>query len=87
MNLTSSGNLNKVENHGCIVCGRIHTMLIVYTPSGKLIGSTVTTGDGHPVPDETRPMVACNSHTAKEIENALAKHYPGKEQEEDRQEK
>jgi hypothetical protein len=30
-------------------------------------------------------MAACDKHTEKEIETAFAKHYPGMEQEEDRQ--
>lgn len=81
-----SDNTNRVEQHGCIVCGRIHDLLVVYTPTGKIVGCTVTSPDGHPVPDAVRPLVACNNHSGEAIETALARHYPGMEQEEDREE-
>ena len=65
-----SENKNVAEMHGCIVCAKIFNILAVYTPSGRLVGCTVTSPDGHRVPDERRPLVACNTHTAKEIETA-----------------
>ena len=80
-----SDNTNRVEQHGCIVCGRIHDLLVVYTPTGKIVGCTVTSPDGHPVPDAVRPLVACNTHSGEAIKTALARHYPGREQEEDRE--
>jgi hypothetical protein len=80
-----SDNINRVEQHGCIVCGKIYNLLVVYTPSGKMVGSTVTSPGGHPVPDAVRPLAACNTHSGEEIETALARHYPGKEQAEDRE--
>ena len=81
-----SENTNKVEQHGCIVCGKIHTLLVVYTPSGKLFGCTVTSPDGRVVPDNIRPLVACNSHSSMEVDDALEQHYPGKERPEDKEE-
>ena len=63
-------NRNAVEMHGCIVCARIFNILAVYTTEGRLLYCTVTGPGGHIVPDEKRPLVACDSHTAGEIETA-----------------
>ena len=65
-----SENKNAVELHGCIVCARIFNILAVYTPDGTLVGCAVTSPGGHCVPDERRPLVACDTHTAGEIEAA-----------------
>jgi hypothetical protein len=65
-----SENKTLVEIHGCIVCARIFNILAVYTTDGKLLDCTVTSPGGHIVPDDTRPLVACNTHTAREIETA-----------------
>ena len=65
-----SENKNAVENHGCIVCARIFNILVVYTPDGRLVDCTVTSPGGHCVPDERRPLVACNTHTSGEIKAA-----------------
>jgi hypothetical protein len=78
-------NTNRVEQHGCIVCGKIHTLLVVYTPSGKMVGCTVTSPDGRVVPDEARPLVACNRHSKSEVDSALSRYYPGSEQPEDKE--
>jgi len=80
-----SNDMNRVEPHGCIVCGKVYDLLVVYSPSGSLVGCTLTSPGGSVVPNETRPLVACNSHTSKEIETALARHYPGTPQPEDRE--
>jgi hypothetical protein len=69
-NLPTSENKNAVEMHGCIVCARIFNILAVYTPDGRLVDCTVTSPGGHCVPDEQRPLVACNTHTTGEIETA-----------------
>ncbi len=63
---------NKIvsEVHGCIVCANLFTVLAVYTPEGKLLDCTVTSPGGHIVPDESRPLVACDTHVAEEIEPA-----------------
>ena len=65
-----SENRNAVELHGCIVCARIFNILAVYFPDGKLLGCTVTSPGGHIVPDKHQPLVACDTHTAEEIETA-----------------
>jgi hypothetical protein len=71
--MSQSTNTNIVEMHGCIVCGRVFDILVVYAPDGSLVGCKVTSPGGHIVPDERRPLVACDSHSAKEIENAYKK--------------
>jgi hypothetical protein len=78
-----SDNANTVEPHGCIVCGKIYNLLVVYTPSGKMISCTITSPGGCVVPDTIRPLAACNTHSGLEIETALAGHYPGMEQAEE----
>jgi hypothetical protein len=66
-------NKNVVEMHGCIVCARIFNMLVVYSPNGRLIDCTVTSPGGHRVPDERRPLVACDTHSIQEIDMAYKK--------------
>lgn len=61
---------NTVEVHGCIVCARRFNLLVVHSPDGQLVDCSVTSPEGHCVPDEQRPLVACDSHTAAEIETA-----------------
>ena len=79
-------NSNVVEQHGCIVCGKVYQVLVEYAPDGQLVDCTVTSPGGRRVPDALWPLVACDKHKQVEIETALAKHYPGKaieDQEED----
>ena len=61
---------NKVEVHGCIVCGRLLNVLAVYAPNGKLVGWTVTSPGGYCVPDEIQILAACETHNANDIESA-----------------
>ena len=79
-------NKSTVEVHGCIVCGKLHNLLVVYSPGGKLVGYTVTGSGCHPLPDANRPLVACNGHTEADIETALARHHPGPAQAENPEE-
>ena len=76
-----SENKNIVEIHGCIICARIFNILAMYTPDGRLVDYTVTSPGGHRVPDERRPLVACDTHSAEEIETAYKRKQPrnGKE--------
>jgi hypothetical protein len=50
-------------------------------PDGRLVDCTVTSPDGHCVPGERRPLVACDIYTAGEIETAYerCKSRKGKE--------
>lgn len=65
-----SENRSAVELHGCIVCARLFNILVMYAPDNSLVGCTVTSPDGHIVPDRHQPLVACNTHAAKEVETA-----------------
>jgi hypothetical protein len=80
-----SDNTNKVEQHGCIVCGKVFNLLIVYTSSGGMAGCTIISPGGRVVPDAVRPLAACTTHSGSEIDNALARHYPGMEQPDDQE--
>lgn len=59
------------EQHGCVVCGRTHTMLVIYSPAGRFIDATVTSPGGHRVPDPAEPLAACDFHAAAEVKAAL----------------
>jgi hypothetical protein len=61
------------EQHGCVVCGRPHTMLVVYAPDGRFIDATVTSPGGHRVPDPAAPLAACDTHAAAEVKAALVR--------------
>jgi hypothetical protein len=76
-----SENSIAAEQHGCIVCGRIYSLLVIYDPDGRLVDCTVTSPGGHRVVDSYWPLAACNRHTEAEIKTALANHYPGKAKE------
>ena len=73
-----SENTHVMEQHGCIVCGKVYQLLVEYAPDGQLVDCKVTSPGGRRVPDAHWPLVACNKHTPTEIETALARHYPGK---------
>ena len=75
-----SENKTAVEMHGCIVCARIFNILVVYGPDGRLVDCKVTSPGGHHVPDEQRPLAACDTHTAGEIESAYKRWQSAKGQ-------
>jgi hypothetical protein len=81
-----SENKTVVEMHGCIVCARLFNILVVYTPDGRLVDCTVTSPGGHIVPDEGRPLAACDTHTAGEIESAYKRWQSANDKESDEQE-
>jgi hypothetical protein len=68
--MTKSENKNVVEMHGCIVRARTFNVLAVLSPDGRLVDCAVTSFGGHCVPGERQPLVACDDHTAEEIETA-----------------
>jgi len=77
-------NRNVMERHGCIVDGKAYDMLVVYDPSGKFIDCKVTSPGGHCLKGHGRPLVACDWHSAQEVEAAVAAHFPGQKTAEDR---
>ena len=64
-------NITKVEMHGCIVCGKLYQLYVVYDPAGNFIGSQVMSAGGKTVEGATRPLVACETHTDAQIERAV----------------
>ena len=63
------------ETHGCIVCGKLHQLLVVYEADGRLFDLKVMSGDGKKVAHPQRPLVACGKHSKEEIENAVRRVY------------
>ncbi len=79
-----SENHTRGEHHGCVVCGKLYELYVVYSPSGKFIDCKVMTAGGKRVYDKYRPLVSCEYHSESQIEAALINHPPsGKAQEED----
>jgi succinate dehydrogenase/fumarate reductase-like Fe-S protein len=66
-----SENKTKGEMHGCIVCGKLYQLYVLYDSNGKYVGSKVMSAGGKSVNDKTRPLVACERHTGLEIERAV----------------
>jgi len=75
-------NKAKGEMHGCIVCGKLYQLYVIYDPAGKYLGSRVMSAGGQEVKDSTRPLVACEKHTDKEIERAVERVF-GKQRNKD----
>lgn len=73
----------KGEMHGCIVCGKLYELYVVYDASGKFIDCKVMSAEGRCVPNARRPLVACNRHTQKEIEAAVVRAYGEQKQDDD----
>ena len=72
----------KGEMHGCIVCGKLYELYVVYDASGKFIDCKVMSAGAKRVPNSQRPLVACDRHSGAEIEAAVGRAY-GAEKEED----
>ncbi len=77
--------VTKGEMHGCIVCGKLYQMYVVYDAQGNYIGSKVMSAGGHEVKGAGRPLVACDTHSEAEIARAVEMVYgrQNKEEEED----
>ena len=75
-------NHTKGEMHGCIVCGKLYQLYVVYDPAGRFVGCKVMTDGVRVVANPTRPLVACETHTQKEVEAAVERAYgPGADKE------
>lgn len=72
---------SRTETHGCIVCGKLHQLLVVYEADGTLFDLKVMSADGKKVKHPTRPLAACEKHTKEEIEAAVARVYGSQEEE------
>ncbi len=78
-----SENHTKGEMHGCIVCGKLYQLYVVYDASGRFMDEKVMSAGGKRVPNAHRPLVACEKHSAEEIEAAVARIYGDPKQEDD----
>ncbi len=76
-------NHTKGEMHGCIVCGKLYSLYVVYDAGGKFIGCKVMTPGGKVVPNPTRPLVACEQHSEKQIEAAVERAYGPQDERDD----
>jgi hypothetical protein len=57
--------------HGCIVCGKLYQLYVVYGGEGQVMGAKVLSAGGRPVAHEGRALVACERHSSDEIERAV----------------
>ena len=70
----------KGEMHGCIVCGKLYQLYVVYDAKGKFVDCKVMSVGGNRVHHAHRPLAACEKHSAEEIKAAVARVYgPQKE--------
>jgi len=68
-------NITKGETHGCIVCGKLYQLYVVYDPDGNFVDSKVMSKGGEKVSGVNRPLVACKTHSLADIEEAVEKVY------------
>jgi hypothetical protein len=73
----------KGEMHGCIVCGKLYELYVVYDENGKFIDSKVMSAGGRKVDHSTRALVACENHSEAEVEAAVVRVYGEQKEEED----
>jgi len=69
------------ETHGCIVCGKLHQLLVVYEADGRLFDFKVMSMGGKKVVHPSRPLVACENHSEEQIEEAVKRVYGSPEEE------
>ncbi len=72
----------KGEMHGCIVCGKLYELYVVYDSNGKFVDCKVMSEGGKRVPNARRPLVACERHSSREIEATVTRAY-GRQKEDD----
>lgn len=65
----------KGEMHGCIVCGCLYQMYVVYDARGNYVDCTVMTAGGRPVHYLNRPLVSCTRHAEDEVKAAVRRVY------------
>ena len=63
------------EMHGCIVCGTLHQLYVVYDAAGQFVDCLVMSAGGRCVPSKTRPLAACDRPTQEEIQRAVQRVY------------
>jgi len=74
----------KGEMHGCIVCGKLYQLYVVNDANGRYVDAKLMSAGGKLVPNSKRPLVACETHSAEQVESAVARAYGShKEDDED----
>lgn len=76
-------SVTKGEMHGCIVCGKLYHLYVVYDGEGNYLGSRVMSGGGHEVKGAGRPLVACDTHSESEVARAVEMVYGQQNRDED----
>ena len=67
--------VTKGEMHGCIVCGKLYQLYVVYDSDGNFMGSRVMSAGGKEVKGAGRPLVACETHSDAEVARAVETVY------------
>jgi hypothetical protein len=76
-----SKNEMRGEMHGCIVCGKLYQLYVVYDAGGKFYDFKVMSPDANAVRHAHRPLVACKTHSDELVKAAVLKVYgPQKEE-------
>lgn len=73
----------KTETHGCIVCGKLSQILVVYDLQGKFIDAKVLAAGFNLVEHPSRPLMACEHHPAERVAQAVQKAYGGDDEDGD----
>lgn len=73
----------KGESHGCIVCGKLYQLYVVYHAGDEFVGCKVMSAGGRHVPHPQRALVACERHTEAEVEAAVQRVYGEQRDEEE----
>lgn len=73
-----SDKQTKGETHGCIICGNLYQLYVVYDVNGKFTDLKVMSVGAKSVKHPLRPLVACEKHSDEQIEAAVAKIYGSK---------
>jgi hypothetical protein len=71
--MIESNNKYIVEVQSCIVCARLFKILSIFDLKDKFLNCTVLKARGHRVPDQNRPLVACDTHITGEIDAAYTR--------------
>jgi hypothetical protein len=76
-------NHTRGETHGCIVCGKLYELYVVYGSDGSFVDCKVMSAGGRCVPNAQRPLVACDSHADSEVAAAVKRIYGTPPEEDD----
>ncbi len=63
------------ETHGCIVCGKLYQLYVVYDDQNKFVDFKIMSAGARRVEYSARPLVACEKHKPAEIEAAVVRTY------------